>query len=68
MSGDRPERRLVEEQEPRLRHQRARDRHHLLLAAGERAGGRIELLDQRGKQRAYALDATRARARVPSGR
>ena len=33
-----PEARLVEHQEPRLRHQRAADHQHLLLAAGERAG------------------------------
>ena len=33
------ERRLVEQQQPRPRHQRAADRHHLLLAARQRAGG-----------------------------
>ena len=32
-----PERRLVEHEQPRPRHQRAREREHLLLAAGERA-------------------------------
>ena len=30
--------RLVEQQEPRPQHQRARDRQHLLLAARQRAG------------------------------
>ena len=33
------ERRLVEDQQPRLGHQAAADREHLLLAAGQRAGG-----------------------------
>src|SRR5207237_390766 len=33
-----PERRLVEEDQPRSRHQRAADRQHLLLAAGEVTG------------------------------
>src|SRR4029453_7230407 len=33
-----PERRLVEEQETRPRHERAGDREHLLLSAGERSG------------------------------
>ena len=32
-----PERRLVEQEQPRARHQRPADREHLLLAAGERA-------------------------------
>src|SRR6476620_6813378 len=32
------ERRLVEEQKPRPRHERAGDREHLLLSAGERSG------------------------------
>ena len=36
--GARPERRLVEQQQLRPRHQRAADRAHLLLAAGHRAG------------------------------
>ena len=38
MSGARPEARLVEHQQPRPRHQRAAEREHLALAAGERAG------------------------------
>ena len=33
--GSKPERYLVAQQEPRIRHQRATDRRHLLLAAGE---------------------------------
>ena len=40
------ERRLVEHQALRLAHQRAADREHLLLAAGERAGGLLLALLQ----------------------
>ena len=47
-SGARPERGLVEQQEARAAHQRAPDRKHLLLAAGERAAAlRDALLEAR---------------------
>ena len=44
-----PHRRLVEQQELRPRHERAGDREHLLLAAGERAGALASALLQDGK-------------------
>ena len=60
------ERRLVEQQQPRPRHQRARDRDHLLLAARERAGRRVEPRGQRREELADARRATRAaRAALP---
>ena len=46
-----PERRLVEQQQPRPAHQRARDRQHLLLAAGQRAAALVQALLQPRKQR-----------------
>ena len=45
------ERRLVEEQHLRLRHQRARDGQHLLLAAGERSGVLLDALLQHREER-----------------
>src|SRR5690242_1410605 len=42
--------RLVHQQEPRPRHQRAANRTHLLLAAGERAGGLGSPLSQLWKE------------------
>ena len=36
ISGAKPEARLVEQQQPRLRHQRAAERQHLAFAAGQR--------------------------------
>ena len=39
--GRQPERRLVQQQQPRLRHQAARDRDHLQLAARQRPAQRI---------------------------
>ena len=69
-----PERGLVQQQQPRARHQRAADRHHLLLAAGERARGlaaplgedREELVHarQRGLARAPRLAAVAAHLEV----
>src|SRR5437867_2624024 len=49
------ERWLIEQEQARLRHQRPRDGHHLLLAARERAGGILQLLDEDGKHCAYAF-------------
>ena len=69
MSGDKAERRLVEQQQARLRHQRARDRDHLLLAAGQRSRRRVELLGERretARRRARATRLERA-ARVGDG-
>ena len=45
------ERRLVEQQDRRLRHQRARDGQHLLLAARQRAGVLLDALFQHRKKR-----------------
>jgi hypothetical protein len=62
------ERRLVEQQQLRLRHQRAADRDHLLLAAGECARRRVELVAHGREQRADALErafaAPRGQAQV----
>ena len=55
--GARPEERLVDHEEPRPRHQAARDRHHLLLAAGERVG---ELRPARPEQGEKGFDAARS--------
>ena len=49
------ERRLVEQQQPRPRHERARDREHLLLAARERAGALLAALAQAREQLEHAL-------------
>src|SRR5260221_14159912 len=43
------ERRLVEQQQPRPRHQAARDGEHLLLAAGEQPRALVQALAQTGK-------------------
>ena len=51
------ERRLVEHQNLRLRHQAARDGQHLLLPAGEIAGDIVHALAQHGKQRSHRLHA-----------
>ena len=61
------ERRLVEQQQPRARHQRAGEREHLLLAAGERArpAGRARVRDPREVPR-HPLDVRRDR-RAPGG-
>ena len=54
------ERRLVEQEQPRPLHERAREREHLLLAAAERAGLLVAaLLDPRevlGDAREVGLD------------
>ena len=49
--------RLVEEQELRLGHQRAADREHLLLAAGERPARLASRSRRRGKSAEHALEA-----------
>src|SRR5450830_1775659 len=55
------QRRLVQQQRLGAAHQRAADRHHLLLPAAERAGRRLALLVQDGEQLEHfvqrALDA-----------
>ena len=48
--GAKAERRLVEQQNLRIGHQRAADRQHLLLAAGQRAGDLAEPLRSRGNR------------------
>ena len=45
-----PQRRLVEQQQPRLSHQRAADREHLLLAAAQQAGALVDALAQDREQ------------------
>ena len=52
-----PERRLVEQDHLRARHQRAADHQHLLLAARQIAGLLIAAIAQRREQRIGALDA-----------
>ena len=50
------QRRLVEQEQARAAHQRARDREHLLLAAGERAAALVDALLEARKQREYAFE------------
>ena len=63
-----PERRLVDEQQPRLGHQRPPDRQHLLLAARQRAGrpGRRARRGA-GSSRTRARAARRARRAAAAG-
>ena len=49
--GDKPFRRLVEQHQRRIAHQRARDRQHLLLAAAHAPAGTVAHLAEIGKQR-----------------
>ena len=57
--------RLVQQQEARTRHERARDRHHLLLSSGERSRRAIEPIAHRPKHRSDALSDVRLAARAP---
>ena len=57
-------RRLVHQQEPRPRHQRAADREHLLLAAGERAALLVRPLPEPGEQPVDALEVLRPARRA----
>ena len=61
--GRKPEARLVEHQQTRLAHQRAAERQHLPLAAGQRAGRLPPPLGEPRKQRIDALEQ-RAEARA----
>src|SRR4051812_45999708 len=61
-----PERRLVEEQELRLRHDRAPDREHLLLAAGHRPALLALALLQAREQRVHAVQVLADALRVPA--
>ena len=54
--GRKTERRLVQEQEARAAHQRAADREHLLLAAGQRAAALRHAFPQPRKQVEHALE------------
>src|ERR671925_1221277 len=56
------ERRLVEEQQPRTLHERAREREHLLLAAAERAGLLVAALLEPGEIAEHARDVVLRRA------
>ena len=55
-NGARPEARLVQQQKLRLGHQRAADREHLLLAAGQIAGLRVGALGETRKPGEGAFD------------
>ena len=68
-----PDRGLVDQQQPRRRHQRARDREHLLLAARQRAGELAPALLQHREglvaEREVLRDrAARRRRNAPSSR
>ena len=52
--GAKPERRLVQQQDLRIGHQRAADRQHLLLAAGQGARDLAEPLPQPREQLEHA--------------
>ena len=56
--GCQSERRLVEQQEPRVTHQRPGDRKHLLLTAREGAAELVHPLAKHGKQAADLVDVT----------
>ena len=58
-----PERRLVEQHQPRPRHQGARDDQHLLLTARQRAG---DLIDALGKNRKAIEHPVADRVRCPA--
>src|SRR5712664_1485125 len=58
------EARLVEHQEARPRHERARDRQHLALAAGERARALVNALAQHREEAEDALEHLLAALRV----
>ena len=63
MIGARPFERLVEQQQLRVQHQRARHREHLLLAAGELVAHVGLALGQAREHRVGALRRPRARPR-----
>jgi len=60
-----PERGLVEEQQPRPRHQRAADREHLLLAAREGAGDLRLPIAEHGEEAKKPTPAARRSATAP---
>ena len=62
-----PERRLVEHEQARPRHQPSRDREHLALPAAQRARGALEPLAEDRKQREH-LGPGRVRPRAGAGR
>ena len=55
--GRQAERGLVEQQQPRPADQRARDRHHLLLAAAQQAGRLLEALGDAREQLEHLVEA-----------
>src|SRR5205085_818207 len=63
-----PERRLVEEQELRARHERAGDRELLLLAAGERGGRQPQALAEDREELEQPLAAVAVRGTPGGGR
>ena len=54
------ERRLVEQQQARSVHQRARQCQHLLLAAREQPGPRLRSFAEHGEERQHLVDALAA--------
>jgi hypothetical protein len=54
--GGQAHRRLVHQQQPRPRHQRATHRDHLLLAAGQRAGQLAAPFEQAREQRVHPVE------------
>src|SRR5262245_12072352 len=61
-----PHRGLVQEQQFRPAHQRASDRQHLLLAAGQRAAGLLAPLGEAGEQRVHPIEVGADRHGVPT--
>jgi len=66
--GGQTQRRLVEEHDAWPRHEPARHRQHLLLAAGEGRGREIKLPGQGGKERERGVQIGADRRRVASAR
>src|SRR4051794_31609607 len=62
-----PERGLVEEEKPRLRHHRASEREHLLLAAGERPCLLLAAVVEAWEEFEYARQVARRLAALRPG-
>ena len=60
--GDRPARRLVEQQQRRIDHQCPAHRHHLALAAGQRSGTLVDALPEPGEQADDDVDRSPTRS------
>src|SRR6516162_467300 len=62
--GRKAERRLIQQKKPGPAHQRARDRQHLLFAAGECAAALVKALPQARKEREHAFKVLAERGRI----